>query len=50
MAMLRFWTMLAYYHGQTWNAAEISRSMGVSDKTVRSYLDVLTGTFMMRQL
>ncbi len=49
-AMRRFWTMLAHYHGQTWNAAELARSMGLSDKTVRSYLDVLTGTFMVRQL
>jgi uncharacterized protein len=50
VAMRRFWTMLAHYHGQTWNAAEIGRSMGLSDKTVRSYLDILTGTFMIRQL
>lgn len=49
-AIRRFWTMLAHYHGQTWNASEIARSMGVSDKTVRSYLDILTGTFMLRQL
>jgi hypothetical protein len=50
VAMRRFWTMLAHYHGQTWNASELSRSMGLSDKTVRSYLDILTGTFMVRQL
>lgn len=50
VTMRRFWTMLAHYHGQTWNAAEISRSMGLSDKTVRSYLDLLTGTYMIRQL
>jgi len=50
VAMRRFWTMLAHYHGQTWNAAEIGRSMGLSDKTIRSYLDILTGTFMVRQL
>lgn len=50
VAMRRFWTMLAHYHGQTWNAAEIARSMGLSDKTVRYYLDILTGTFMIRQL
>jgi len=50
VTMRRFWTMLAYYHGQTWNASEIGRSMGLSDKTVRSYLDILTGTFMIRQL
>ena len=50
VAMRRFWTMLAHYHGQTWNASELARSMGLSDKTVRSYLDILTGTFMVRQL
>jgi predicted AAA+ superfamily ATPase len=50
VAMRRFWTMLAHYHGQTWNASEIGRSMGLSDKTVRGYLDILTGTFMVRQL
>ena len=50
VTMRRFWTMLAHYHGQTWNGAEIGRSMGLSDKTVRSYLDILTGTFMIRQL
>ena len=49
-AMRRFWTMLAHYHGQTWNASEIGRSMGLSDKTVRTYLDILTETFMLRQL
>jgi uncharacterized protein len=49
-AMLRFWTMLAHYHGQVWNAAEPARSMGVSETTVRRYLDSLTQTFMIRQL
>lgn len=49
-AMRRFWTMLAHYHGQTWNASELGRSLDVSDKTVRAYLDILTGTFMVRQL
>jgi predicted AAA+ superfamily ATPase len=49
-AMRRFWTMLAHYHGQTWNASELGRSLDLSDKTVRSYLDILTGTFMVRQL
>ncbi|HMK60469.1 MAG TPA: ATP-binding protein [Dissulfurispiraceae bacterium] len=49
-ALRRFWTMLAHYHGQTWNGSELGRSLGLSDKTVRSYLDVLTGTFMVRQL
>lgn len=49
-AMRRFWTMLAHLHGQTWNASDIGRSMGLSDKTVRHYLDILTGTYMVRQL
>jgi len=49
-AMRRFWMMLAHYHGQTWNASELGRSLDLSDKTVRSYLDILTGTFMVRQL
>ena len=42
----RFWTMLAHYHGQTWNGSELGRAMGVSDKTVSRYLDILEGTFM----
>ncbi len=50
VAMRRFWTMLAHYHGQTWNASELGRAMGLSDKTVRGYLDILTGAFMVRQL
>jgi len=49
-AMRRFWTMLAHYHGQIWNASELGRAMGFSDKTMRAYLDILTGTFMVRQL
>jgi predicted AAA+ superfamily ATPase len=46
----RFWTMLCHYHGQTVNYSEFARSFGVTDKTVRHYLDVLEGTFMIRQL
>ena len=49
-AMRRFWTMLAHYHGRIWNASELARSMGLSDKTVRGYLDLLTDTYMVRQL
>ena len=49
-AMRRFWTMLAHWHGQTWNASELGRAMSLSDKTVRSYLDLLAGTYMVRQL
>ena len=49
-AMLRFWTMVAHYHGNIWSAAEPARSLGVSEPTVRRYLDALTGLFMVRQL
>ena len=49
-AMRRFWTMLAHWHGQTWNATELGRAMSATDKTMRRYLDLLTGTFMVRQL
>ncbi|MFQ5596228.1 MAG: ATP-binding protein [Anaerolineae bacterium] len=48
--LLRFWTMLAHFHGQVWNGAELARSLGVSQPTVRRYLDILTGVFMIRQL
>jgi predicted AAA+ superfamily ATPase len=49
-AMRRFWTMLAHYHGQVWNAADPARSLGVNESTVRRYLDWLTQTYMVRQL
>ena len=49
-SMRRFRTMLAHWNGQTWNASELGRSMSLSDKTVRRYLDLLTGTYMVRQL
>ncbi len=46
----RFWTMLAHYHGQTWNASEFARSFGVADTTIRHYLDILTSALVVRQL
>jgi len=48
--MRRFWMMLCHMHGQRLNASELGRSLDISDTTVRRYLDVLTGTFMMRSL
>ena len=48
--LFRFWTMLAHYHGSVWNAAEPARSLGLSQPTVRRYLDLLTGLYMVRQL
>ena len=49
-ALGRFWRMLAHYHGQTWNAAELARSMDVSVTAVNHYRDLLAGTFMIRVL
>jgi len=49
-ALGRFWMMVAHYHGQTWNAAEPARALGVSPSTVRRYLDLLTDTLVVRQL
>ncbi len=49
-ALERFWSMLAHYHGQTWNGAELARAFGVGEPAVRRYLDALTATFMVRQL
>ena len=46
----RFWSMLAHYHGQVWNASEFARSFGVADTTVRRYLDTLAATFVLRIL
>ena len=50
LALRRFWNMLAHYHGQIWNAAELARALAVNESTVRRYLDLLTGVFMIRQL
>lgn len=49
-ALGRFWSMLAHYHGQIWNAAEPARALGIGESTVRRYLDLMEGLFMVRQL
>jgi predicted AAA+ superfamily ATPase len=50
VALLRFWTMVAHYHGQVWNAAEPARALGVNPSTSRRYLDLLTDALVIRQL
>lgn len=50
VTLRRFWTMLAHYHGQIWNASEFARSFGVADTTVRNYLDLLSSALVVRQL
>ncbi len=50
VTLRRFWSMMAHYHGQIWNAAELARALAVNESTVRRYLDLMTGVFMIRQL
>ena len=50
VALRRFWNMVAHYHAQTWNGAELARALAISESAVRRYLDLMTGVFMMRQL
>lgn len=49
-ALRRFWIMTAHYHGQVWNSSELSRSMDVTPNTVRHYLDILNGAYVLRVL
>ena len=46
----RFWAMIAHLHGQIWNAADPASSFGISQPTVRKYLDYLENLLMVRQL
>lgn len=50
VTLRRFWTMVAHYHGQVWRHAEPARSLGVSEPTIRRYLDLLTDLFVLRQV
>lgn len=50
VALRRFWTMLTHYHAQVWKGSELARSMGSSEPTMRKYLDLLSSTFLVRQL
>jgi predicted AAA+ superfamily ATPase len=49
-SLFRFWSLLANYHGQIWNAAEAARTLEVSQSTARRYVDLLQDLFMVRQL
>lgn len=46
----KFWTMISHYHSQVLNHSEIGRSFGISDMTVKKYMNILEGTFMLRVL
>lgn len=46
----RFWTMLAHFHGQQIVLSTLARSLDISHTSVRTYLDLLTDFYMVRQL
>lgn len=48
--LYRFWSMVAHYHAQVWNSAEPARALGISETSVRRYLDLLTELYMVRQI
>jgi predicted AAA+ superfamily ATPase len=50
LALRRFWNMIAHYHAQVWNGAELARALSLSEPTVRRYLDLMADVFMLRQL
>lgn len=45
-----FWQLICHYHGQVWNASQISRNIGLSATTVRNYMFILEETFLVRRL
>ncbi len=49
-SLRRLWTIVAHYHGQTWNANEVARALNLSQPTIRRHLDLLTDAFMVRQI
>ena len=50
LTLWRFWSMIAHYHGQVWNGAELARAFGVGETTVKRYRDLLTAALVLRQL
>ena len=49
-ALQRLWTLLAHTHGQIWHNSEPARMFNISEPTTRRYIDILSDTFMIRQL
>jgi uncharacterized protein len=49
-SLRRFWSMVAHDHGNVWNASELARSLGTGEATMRRYLDIMSGVFLVRQL
>ncbi len=48
--ILRLWSMLAQYHGNVMNYSNMAQFIDVSVPTLKNYLALLEGTFMIRTL
>jgi predicted AAA+ superfamily ATPase len=48
--MRQLWFLLAHYHGQLLNYSQIGSQLGISHTTVKNYLELLAGTFVIRIL
>ena len=46
----RFWRMLAHTHGQVINYSSLGRSLDVTHHTIKSYIDILEQTFVIKTL
>ncbi len=49
-SLRRMIEMMAGYHAQIFNSSELGKSLGFSHTTARKYLDILVGTFLIREL
>ncbi len=49
-SLRKFWNLLAHYHGNILNSSELGRALGISHTTIKKYLEILVGTFMIREL
>ncbi|MGB0453469.1 MAG: ATP-binding protein [Bacteriovoracaceae bacterium] len=50
MTLRRLWQMLAHSNGQLLNQSRIGESLGLSSTTIKKHIDLLEGTFVIRQL
>lgn len=46
----RFLALVAHRHAQLWNSADPARALGISETTVRKYIDVLADALLVRVL
>ncbi|MDR0350318.1 MAG: ATP-binding protein, partial [Coriobacteriales bacterium] len=47
LSIRRLWSMLAHLNGETVNYSRLGASLGLSDATIRNYIDLLTSTYML---